>query len=80
MITVYVKLFATLRTYRPGLGIGEAFPVQVPEGATVRDLVALLELPEDEVKIIFVNALNREPGHVLADGDELGLFPPIGGG
>ena len=80
MITVYVKLFATLRTYRPGLGIGEAFPVQVPEGATVRDLIALLELPEDEVKIIFVNALNREPEHVLADGDELGLFPPIGGG
>lgn len=80
MITVYVKLFATLRAYRPGLGIGEAFAVQAPDGATVGDLIAQLELPKDEVKIIFVNALNRGTDHVLADGDELGIFPPIGGG
>lgn len=80
MTTVYVKLFATLRTYRPGLGIGEAFAVQVPEGATVGDLIDKLDLPKDEVKIIFVNALNRETDHVLAEGDELGIFPPIGGG
>ncbi len=80
MMTVYVKLFATLRTYRPGLGIGEAFAVQVPDGATVGDLISQLELPDDEVKIVFVNALNRGTDHVLEEGDELGLFPPIGGG
>jgi molybdopterin synthase sulfur carrier subunit len=80
MITVHVKLFATLRRYRPGLGMGEAFPVELPEGATVADLVKHLGLPQDEVKLVFANALYRDTGHVLADGDEVGIFPPVGGG
>ncbi len=80
MITVHVKLFATLRQYRPGLGVGEALPVDLPEGATINDLIQQLGLPRDEVKVVFVNALFREPDHVLADGDELGIFPPVGGG
>jgi molybdopterin converting factor small subunit len=80
MITVYVKLFATLRQYRPELGLGEAFPVELPEGTNVGDLVRRLGLPAEEVKIVFVNALFRDMAHVLADGDELGIFPPVGGG
>ena len=80
MITVHVKLFATLRHYRPGLGLGEAFPVEVSEGATVGDLVRQLGLPAEEVKIVFVNALFRDLDYVLADGDEVGIFPPVGGG
>jgi molybdopterin synthase sulfur carrier subunit len=80
MITVHVKLFATLRRYRPGLDLGEAFPVELPEGSTVGDLVQRLGLPGEEVKIVFVNALFRDRAHVLADGDEMGIFPPVGGG
>ena len=80
MITVHVKLFATLRQHRPGLGIGEAFAVELPEGTTVLGLIRHLELPEDQVKIVFVNALFRPMDHVLADGDELGIFPAVGGG
>jgi len=80
MITVQVKLFATLRQYRPGLGIGEAFPVELPERATLADLIQALGLPQGEVKVVFVNALFREPEHVLGDGDEVGIFPPVGGG
>ena len=80
MIAVHVKLFATLRQYKPGLGIGEAFPVDLPDGTTVRGLVRHLDLPEDQVKLVFVNALFRQMDHVLADGDELGVFPAVGGG
>jgi molybdopterin converting factor small subunit len=80
MITVHVKLFANLRKYRPGLGIGEPFAVELPEGATVADLIQALGLPQGEVKIVFVNALFRELDHVLGDGDEVGIFPPVGGG
>jgi sulfur-carrier protein len=80
MITVHVKLFATLRHLRPGLGIGEAFAVELPAGATVGRLIQQLELPEKEVKLIFVNGIVRDPDHALADGDELGIFPPVGGG
>ncbi len=80
MITVHVKLFATLREYRPGLRMGEAFPVALPDRATVGDLVQQLGLPRDEVRTVFVNARIRELDHPLADGDELGMFPSIGGG
>ncbi len=82
MITVQVKLFATLRNRAgpTGLGIGQAFPVELPEGATAGHLVDHLGLPPEEVKILFVNGLTRTLDHVLADGDELGIFPPVGGG
>jgi molybdopterin synthase sulfur carrier subunit len=80
MITVHVKLFATLRRFRPELGLGEAFPVELPEGSTVGDLIEHLALPKEEVRLIFVNAHFRELDYILADGDELGVFPPVGGG
>jgi molybdopterin converting factor small subunit len=80
MITVHVKLFATLRQYRPGLGMGEAFPVELSHGATIGDLIQTLRLPDQEIKIVFVNGLFRERTDSLADGDEVGIFPPVGGG
>jgi sulfur-carrier protein len=80
MITVQAKLFATLRQHRPGIGLGEPFAVDLPQGATVGDLIQELALPEREVKLVFVNGRLREKDHVLADGDQLGIFPPVGGG
>jgi molybdopterin converting factor small subunit len=80
MVTVSVKLFATLRRHYPDLGIGEAMPVEIEDGATVQDLLQQLALPEDQVKIIFVNGIVRETDDELEDGDDLGIFPPVGGG
>ena len=80
MITVRVRLFATLRQFQPGLGLGEAFSVELPDKATVADLIQQLDLPDKEIKIIFVNGIFRDRAHPLADGDELGIFPPVGGG
>jgi molybdopterin synthase sulfur carrier subunit len=80
MITVHVKLFATLRSRRPGLGIGEPFPVELPDNATVASLLQQLDLPEEEVKLAFVNGIVRDRAYVLSEGDELGIFPPVGGG
>jgi molybdopterin converting factor small subunit len=77
---VYVKLFASLRRLRPGLEIGQAFPVELAEGATTGQLVQQLGLPADEVKIVFVNAIARPAEHILAAGDQVGIFPPVGGG
>jgi molybdopterin converting factor small subunit len=80
MITVHVKLFATLRRTRPGLGIGEAFPVEVLAGTTVGQLIEQLGLPQEQVKLVFVSGIARDREHVLADGDVVGIFPPVGGG
>jgi len=80
MITVHAKLFATLRHRYPELGLGEAMPVELPEESSVGDLLRELGLPEDEVKLVFVNGLVRTGGDPLSDGDEIGIFPPVGGG
>ena len=80
MITVQAKLFATLRQHRPGLKLGEAVPVRLPDGATLGQLIQELGLPEKEVKVIFVNGIAHDQAHPLADGDEVALFPPVGGG
>ena len=77
---VHVKLFASLRTYRSGLGIGESCPVELPAGATVGELVQQLGLPPAEVKLFFVNGRSQPLEYALADGDEVGIFPPVGGG
>lgn len=80
MITVRARLFATLRRLYPELGLGEAMPVTLPEGSTVGDLIRKLDLPENEVKIVFVNGLVKTADDPLSDEDEIGIFPPVGGG
>ena len=80
MITVHVKLFATLRRHYPHLGVGEPMAVELPEGKTVGDMIERLRLPADEIKVIFVNHVIREEEHRLVDGDQVGVFPPVGGG
>ncbi|MGE4292433.1 MAG: MoaD/ThiS family protein [Desulfovibrio sp.] len=75
-MNIELKCFATLGSYLPENA--DAFPL--PDGATLRELLAALKMPEAEVKILFVNGQKREPEHVLADGDRVGLFPAVGGG
>ena len=80
MIAVHIRLFVTLRRYYPDLGIGEAMPVELPNGATIGQLIEHLHLPADEIKVIFVNSIVRGEEYALSDGDEIGVFPPVGGG
>ena len=77
---VRVKLFATLRRQYPHLGLGESMPVELSDGATVGRLVEHLRLPADQVKVVFVNGTVRKEEYTLNEGDEVGIFPPVGGG
>jgi molybdopterin synthase sulfur carrier subunit len=80
MITVQVRLYATLRHYRPEVKLGESLPMELPEGATVGRLIARLGIPAEVVKTIFVNHCQQGPEHVLQNGDEVAIFPPVAGG
>jgi molybdopterin converting factor small subunit len=77
---VTVKLFATLARFSPDGLSGTPFELNLPESATVQTLVEQLGIPSEEIKISFVNGLIRDPDWVLKQGDEVGIFPPIGGG
>jgi molybdopterin converting factor small subunit len=77
---VHVKLFATLARFSPGGLAGTPFDVDLVEGATIADLAEQLKLPKDEMKVSFVNARIRDSDWVLQPDDEVGFFPPVGGG
>jgi len=77
---VQVRVFATLRQYVPSHPPGSALEIELLAGATLDDLVRQLNLPQEEVNIIFVNARAQSLSYVLNPDDEVGIFPKIGGG
>lgn len=77
---VRAKVFATLAHYLPDTPPGAAVEVELAEGATIEALLAKLGVPLAEARMIFVNGRARSPEWALQAGDEVGIFPPIGGG
>ncbi len=77
---VKVKLYAMLRRYAGDGQAGSPTDVELPEGATLQALLELLRIPPREARITFVNGIIEELDCSLKDGDEVGMFPPIGGG
>ncbi len=80
MITVEVRLYATLQKYHPGLGIGEPLVITLDNKAKLGNLFGELKIPKEEIKTAFVNGKCEEESHLLEDGDRIGIFSPIGGG
>jgi len=86
---VYVKLFASLARsvsrmgqvqFPQGFRAGTALEVELPQDSTLADLVGYLGIPDEQVKVTFVNGRAQGLDHPLEPGDEVGIFPPIGGG
>ena len=77
---VRVKLYASLSRYYGNAVAGVPFEIEVPESATMVDLVNRLKLPREEVKLFFVKGRARPIDWPLEPGDEVGIFPLIGGG
>ncbi len=81
-MNVRVRLFASLREAAGQ----DTFQVEVPEHATVREVVERLaeQVPalRDAAGAIYAAVNNRyvAPDTALAEGDELALFPPVSGG
>jgi len=80
MTRLRVKLFATLAQCRPDVPAGSSFAFELPAGASVSDLTQRLGLPPGAIKIVFVNGRARPLDWPLQPDDEVGIFPPIGGG
>jgi molybdopterin synthase catalytic subunit/molybdopterin converting factor small subunit len=77
-VRVTVRLFAGLRELA-GTGRRE---LELADGAVVGDVWAALGLPGAEPGglLYAVNREYAEAGRALADGDEVGLIPPVSGG
>jgi len=79
-MNVRVQLFASLGRHAPHGGGNDPFPVALNEGATVSDLLDLLAVPVEVVKLVFVNGVHASGERCLKDGDRVGVFPPVAGG
>ena len=77
---VEVNLYATLARYLPQESKENSGVVEIAEGMTVTELMQRWGIPEDQVKLIFVNGVHAGGDTVLTDGSRLGVFPPVGGG
>lgn len=60
--------------------------VELPDGATAGDVLALLRkgpllvLPRTAKPLLSVNRAHVPPDHPVHDGDEVAIFPPVSGG
>jgi molybdopterin converting factor subunit 1 len=72
-------------SYREIMG-GAEFDVDLPDGATVSDLIALLRGRDDAASVLPTDpavAVNRSycaSDALLTEGDEVAVIPPVAGG
>ena len=80
------KLFASLTDYLPanrerGSNLVDS---EVPEGASIGEVVASFQLPQKMVHLALVNGIYVPPAERatrrLSEGDVLAIWPPIAGG
>jgi len=79
-VKLTVKLYAALAAYKPDWAESPDFAMEVEKGATVEQLVAILKIPEDRIKVISLNSILVKNCAMLAEGDRLILFSTISGG
>jgi len=78
---IEAKIFATLRHYLPNSPNrldGDKW--DMPEGATVRQVLKILNIPEKEAKMLLINGRNADKEKVLNEGDVFHVFPIMAGG
>ena len=77
---IELHLYATLAKYLPKDATSKTAMMTMSPGKTVQDLITGLGIPENTVKLIFINGVHGKTDTVLNHGDRVGLFPPVGGG
>ena len=75
-----VHLFANPRRLRTAGGRGRAARVELPEGATVRDLLRRLQHSRRGPRLFLVNGRDVDSGATLRSGDVVDVLPPLVGG
>lgn len=73
---IQLRLFATLEPFTPENA--DHFPVI--KGCTVTSLLESLKIPPEEAKLVFINSVRAEPETIICGGEQISIFPPVGGG
>ena len=73
---IQIKLFASLQKFTPA----SADHYAIEAGITVGELIEQLDIPQQLIKIVFIDSVHAELTSVLNGGERVGIFPPVGGG
>jgi sulfur carrier protein ThiS len=77
---VRVKLFGTLSQGFQGYRHSQGIEVEIPDGATVKDLLALLEISESRGAAVIVEGRILKADDKLRRGVPVSILQAIGGG
>ncbi|QIT55656.1 MoaD/ThiS family protein [Aquisalimonas sp. 2447] len=84
MITLRVKLFASLHVYLPEGSMRNAVDLQVPATITPNELLDRLHVPRDLAHLVLCNGVYLKPEQreqpVFVPGDAFAVWPPVAGG
>ena len=79
---VKVNLYGTLSQKVPGYRQSQGIEVEVPEGATVEELLSLLQIPVlgSEKAVVAIDGRIRKANDEIPSGARAQIFQPMQGG
>ena len=75
-----VKIQLSLYGLKVGKRLGDGAIVEVDKGTSIRDLLALFDLKEEEIGLVVVNGKSGAFGQTLREGDRVTMIAPLAGG
>ena len=77
---VKVKLYGTLSERIPGYQPTQGIEVEIPDGATAKDLLTLLGIPESQRAVAIVEGRILKTDDEIGNGVSVNVVQSIGGG
>ena len=75
-----VKLYGTLSQRFPGYQHSQGIEVEIPDGATVKDLLALLEISESQGAVVILEGRVLKADDKMRCGVQVNVLQSIHGG
>lgn len=80
MMKIRVRLFGTLGRDFPDYQPATGFEIEIPENATVGDLLAHLKIAESHKPVVAINGRIMKPNDCLQSGTAVQVFQSVFGG
>ncbi len=77
---VFVKLIATYQKLLPVGTDGNTLEIEVPNGATIAQILTPFGVPLDDTSVIVLNGLTVDLNAPVSEGDTVAAFSAIAGG
>ena len=77
---ITVKLYGTLSHPFPGYQHSQGLEIEISDGATVKDLLTLLEISESRKAVVTIEGRIVKAEDKMGEGDHVQVFEAIHGG